>query len=506
MNKPKFSRKAVMGVKGFVDPSETKKIVEPFKKDLSDNKLFPQLQIDDISKVTDEKTRWKLDGDGIVWKSCSAVETLYITVECKEEGIKEDLDGVTVFKGRGKSISVDSWLGVLNVKREVKGLKPLSPEDFIVTEKNKLNYKTEDIAFEQVQIMIRTKLKNMREQFGINNIDFCIGDSGSFRDSLPLPEKYKGSRSPLRPIMLKRARAWVLSDLKGELAPEGFENDDVVEWFGTKGWSDYKKTGIISYGVIGEDKDMMSNPKLLINFGTHSGKDNPNRGKFKYPKPWLIPDSSISVGECDLVVTTKKEFKATGLTWLVAQAFLIGDKADFYLPLLHLPVKANYGDVAAYKDFVDLKTPKDVLQKAVDLWSEWFKYGVQYTTHEGVELDVDTMTVMNTYFLTAYMTRNDKDSTDFYKLCKAFKVDTSKIVGNNKLTPPVKTYVGCEDNVNETEDLLTSILKEDLRGLKSMKKADQAIVLDRIKEKLGSISFESHYEMQQTLKEGFTED
>jgi len=114
------------------------------------------------------------------------------------------------------------------------------------------------------------------------------------------------------------------------------------------------------------------------------------------------------------------------------------------------------------------------------------------------------MTVMNTYFLTAYMTRNDKDNTDFYKLCKAFKVDTSNIVGNNNYTAPVKTYVGCEGNVNEIEDLIQSILKEDMKGLKSMKKADQAIVIDRIKEKLESISFESHYEMKQTLKEGFT--
>lgn len=493
-----FSRKA--GVSNNEQTENTKKIVPKFVRVEGDNKLFPQIQVKDISKVTDENTRWKLDGDGIVWKACSAVETLYITIECEKEGIKEDLQGITVFKGLGNNISTDSWLGVENVKREVKGLTPLKPEDFTVTEKNKLNYKTEDIAFEQVQIMIRTKLKNLREQFLIDNIDFCIGNSGSFRDSLPLPSKYKGTRSPLRPILLKKVRDWVLSDLKGELSPENYECDDYVEWFGYQGYQDYKKKNIFTFGVIGEDKDMMSNPKLLVNFGTHSGKDNPNKGKFKFPNAWLIPDSGISVGEIDLVVKTKKEFKASGLVWLMAQAFLIGDSADSYLPLRHLPVKANYGDVKAYQDFVNLKTPKEVLQKVVDLWSDWLPYGCQYTTFNGVEKDVPTMEVMNTYFLTAYMTRSDKDSLDWYKLCKAFKVDTSKIVDNNLLTPPVKTYIGNEDHVKSVEDLISEIIKIDMKGIKSLKKVEQAPVLDRIKEKLLSIDFDSHYEMQQKVK------
>ena len=86
---------------------------------------------------------------------------------------------------------------------------------------------------------------------------------------------------------------------------------------------------------------------------------------------------------------------------------------------------------------------------------------------------------------------------DFYKLCEAFKVDTSKIVDNNKLTHPIKTFVGDEEHLNGVSTLITSILKEDMKGLKAMKKADQGVVIDKIKEKLLSIDFESHYEMKQ---------
>lgn len=491
------------------------KVVKPFVRDGSDNKLFTEIQVNDLASITDSSTRWKLDGDGIVWKACSSVETLFIVVKNLETGDEEELQGIQQFKGLGKKISVDSWLGVQNVKREAKELPLYTPDDFEVTQHSRLNYKTEDIAFEQVQVIIRTKLKALRQQHNIDNIDFCIGEGECFRHKLDLVKTYKGDRSPLRPIILKRARKWILEELKGELAPAGFENDDYVEWFGMRGYRDYKKSGVFSFGVILEDKDGFSNPKLIVHFGVHSGKDNPKKGQWKYPQPWLIHDTSVSVGEMDLVVTSKKELKASGLKWVIAQALLIGDSADCYSALKHLPPHhkkgINYADVGAYKDFVDLKTPQEVLQKVVDLYADFLPYGVQYSTHSGKELDVDTMTYMNTYFLVAYMTRSDKDTTDFYKLCKAFKVDTSKIVSNNLLTPPVRVFITndtTEAKVLTLQSTIASLITDELTAFKALKKADLCDRMDSLKEKLSAMndSFEEFYHMKQNVKGLPTED
>lgn len=507
----KFASKGFTPSSNVYEEQDSGRIKQEYIRDLSDNKLFKNIQVDDLSAITNDNTEWYLDGDGVVWKTCSSVETLYITVKNKTTGEEFDIDNITKFKGATKNISENSWLGIENVKRVAKGETPYTVEDFEIEQKSRLNFTSEDKAFEQAQIMLRTKLKNLREQFQIKNIKFCIGSGECFRHSLDTVELYKGQRSELRPILLKRVRQWVLDELNGLEAPAGFENDDFVEWHAAEGFKDFKRTGIVSKGCIGEDKDMLSNAKLLINFGVHTGEDNPNKGKFKYPKPWLIGDSSMSVGEVDLIIkgvkNPKKECKATGLVWLVLQSFLLGDTADHYKPLQHLKhYKTNYGDVKAYEDFVGLKTPLEVLQKVVDIYAEFFPYGIQYTSHKGEDLDVDTMTYMETYFKVAYMTRNSNDLTTFGKLCEAFKVDTSKIVNNNRYTPPTKVFVGNEEKLLESVEVLQKVLKETMKGLKSMKKTNAAVQIDLIKEQLESIlDIESHYEMKQELKPQFAD-
>ena len=260
-----------------------------------------------------------------------------------------------------------------------------------------------------------------------------------------------------------------------------------MEWWGYKGYLDYKKTSVFSYGVIAEDKDSFSNPKLLINFGQHTGEDNPFKGDYKYPQAWIIPDSSISCGEIDLMVKSKKEVKGSGLKWLLLQAFCIGDTADHYNALKHLKhYKTNFGDVGAYELLLGKDTPQDCIQAVVDLYSKLLPYGVQYTDHTGKEHDVDTMSYMNTYFLVAYMTRSSNDKTDFYKLCSAFKVDKSKVENNNLWTPPyevdnIDSYKG---SIEQWESLVTNLLDNQGRAYKSDKKDGLVERLDAFVEQL----------------------
>ena len=492
-----FSKK----VSSSIQASPTKK---EFVRQTEDNSLFPDIQVRDISTITDENTIMAVDSDGIVWKSCASVESLYIVVTHKTEEVTQELEGIQQFKGLGKKISVDSWLGVQNIKREVKGLPQWEIEDFTTEQFNRLNYDTEEKAWEQVQIVLRTKLKNLRLQFGIDKILMVIGSGACFREDLDQVKLYKGSRSPLRPIMLKRTRQWVLDELGGEDTPKGFETDDKITWLAYQSHLNYKKTGIHTVMACAEDKDSFGTPCLLASFGTHSGKDNPLRGKFKQPQPWLIGDTSDGVGCLDLVASkSKKELKGTGLVWLIAQSFLIGDSADCYNALKHLPQKTDYADVKAYKDFAGLKTPKEVLQKVVDLYEGFFPYGVQYESHKGESLDVDTMSFMNTYMLTAYMTRSQNDKMDFYKLCAAFKVDTSAIVGNNKLSAPVLTFIPdkSEKVVDELKVMCDNVLP-DMVGFKTLKKGDLVALVEEIVSNTKDVNekFSDFYEMVQQEK------
>ena len=96
------------GVKSGISEPQVSTVKE-FKRDLSDNSMFKNIQVDDLSTITDENTRWKLDGDGIVWKACSSQETLYIVAKHLTEDVSVELKGITEFKGGGKAISDNSW-------------------------------------------------------------------------------------------------------------------------------------------------------------------------------------------------------------------------------------------------------------------------------------------------------------------------------------------------------------------------------------------------------------
>jgi len=511
MNKPKFSRKAVVGNKGDVDPS-IKKEDKPFVRDNSDNKTFKNIQVKDISGIITEDFNVAYDADTLIYQACDNVQTKFIRVTHVDKSFSEDMKGIAVFKGQGNGIKTGSWLWTKNLEREVSGLPLYTPEDFTVEHMQKLNYDSPEKAIEAAKIGVFKKMKEVRLQFNVPRVTLVIGEGDNFRHKLPLVRKYKGNRKKAdRPIILDEIRAWAVKELSAiesgkRYDGEGTEADDVCEFYGAIGYKHYLETGKFNWAVCASDKDARNNPKLLLSPDKHVGKDNPLRGKFKLPQAMLIENSIRDCGGLEATMTSKVEYKFYGFFGILWQSFLGGDQADNYNCLSHLvDYKLSFGDESAYKLLKPCKTAKEGLQTTIDKFAELLPYGVQYTDCHGVEQDVDTITYMDTYFKVAYMMKSYEDKLDFYKLCKAFKVDTSKIVGNNNYTAPIKTYVGCEDNVNEIEDLIQSILKEDMKGLKSMKKANQAIVIDRIKEKLESISFESHYEMKQTLKEGFTE-
>lgn len=483
-----------------------------FVRDERDNKLFPQIQVRDITTLITDDCVAGWDFDGVVYRVASNMENRLIRITHKEDPtITEVLPNITTFKGRSKKVSESSWLGLQNIERELKELPLWGEEDFGVESFQELKMEREK-ALEQAKIQIFQKVKQVKQQYRIPKVKLLLGEGTCFRADLDQCRGYKSGREDtLRPLLLKELREWVLNELDSEFAVNNakgqvIENDDFSNWYGVEGYQHYRRTGKFNKIEISPDKDATQTSKLLINADTHTGDNNPLRGKFKYPQAMLIEATDRCTGDVELVVkggekTTTKELKGYGFKFLMYQAILGKDQADSYSAFGDLKQSINFGDISAYKVLKPCKTAKETLQAALDVAYEKLPYGVQYTSHKGEDLDVDTLTYLNTYFLTAYMTRSTKDDMDLFRLCEIMKVDTSKVVDNNKLTPPVKTFVGDENNIKEVSDIIHSLLKEDFVGIKSLKKADIGARIDLIKEKLESINFDSHYVMKQFEKE-----
>lgn len=490
----KFSKKAF-------NPSQGGSFVEeekPFVRDDSDNKLFPEIQVKNPREqglITDD-TVAVFDFDTPVFRIAQQMETKYVTVTCGD--ITADLKNKTEFKGKGKKISESSWLGLLNTEREVEGLEPLVVEDFSIEEKQKLKY-DEDKALEQAKILVYKKIKQIKLQYGLTKTLLLLASGDTFRNKLPLVRHYKGNRSEsLRPLLLKKLRDWCVDELKAELPKqrydgENIECDDLCEFYKAEGYKCYRKNNYFSYVLVSSDKDSLNSAGAVINADLYTGEDNPLKGQFKFPQMMLIEATDKSAGSLELVSTTgSPELKGQGFKFLMAQCGLHSDGADNYNALGHLKdwgYDINFGVQAAYKVLQPCNTAKEALQATIDTFAKLLPWGVEYKDCHGDPHDVDTMTYMNTYFLVAYMTRSYDDKMDFYKLCKAFKVDTSAIENNNIWTKPYKVF-----NIELAEELLSkgvSSLKElklsDLKTYKSLNKGGLVERLDNSVEKVDSI-------------------
>lgn len=460
-----------------------------YTRDKSENKLFKDIQVQDISSLIDEDTLFYYDFDTPIYKICSNLETKQIKVTLKsDKSVSEVVKNITTFRGRStKNISENSWLGIKNVDRELLGKEPWGLEDFTVEEFQTLKYDSEDEAFEQAKKELYKGLKKVRAQYLIENIKLVIGSGDNFRNKLPLCRPYKGNRdNTLRPLMLKRVRQWVVSELGAvdvKPRPDGemIEADDYCEFWGAKGIESYRKTGKFKYGVIASDKDAMNSGKLLINADLHTGEGNPLRGKFKFPKPMLIQSTDKCVGDLELVIkgtkTATKEVKGYGFKFLMYQALLGQDQADNYNAISHLG-KFDFGDLSAYQALKPCTTPKECIEKCLEVFTELLPKGVQYYDFEGNEHNIDTMSYMDMYFRVAYMTRSEVDSMDFYKLCNAFKVDYSHLVDNHieKVLP-----LAPEDKIREVVKYTEQRL-EDIGKLLLNQKGKKDDLTDRMTE------------------------
>ena len=407
---------------------------DSFIRSRKDNKIFKNIQVKDLKPLITPDCINYIDGDGFAFKVASSVEEDYIeVVNTVTKEIKE-FSNVTAWKGGSRKegvITVGSYLGRLNIKREAKGEVPYEIKDFTVTKKKRLKFekgakvdgKTFKNSFEVAKHYLDVWIDAVKKQTQVDNILITLGKGRCHRNFLDTPKEYKSNRTGERPLLLDKVREHILEYYPSDEAPEGYETDEIVDMRAFKAYIDYRKTGKVTGIKTSPDKDAKCTAGFLM--------DPTKTFHFNNPHCWLIHSSDLSVGELELVESGMKFTSLLG----TAYQMVISDDSDYYGSRLTMPPemkpKIRYGDVAFYKDFINLTTPQEVLQKIVDTFLMFYPEGVQYTAHTGKEINEDTLWWCQQCFACQYMLRSLDDKTKFEDLLKRFKVDYSKLVGNN---------------------------------------------------------------------------
>lgn len=490
----------------------------PLTRDKRNNEAFLEIQVDDITPIITENCIGAWDADTVIFRACSAQQTSRIKVTLKSDpSVSFEFENVTAFKGRSKKgITAGSWLHAENVKREVDGQKPWAVEDFEIEDIYELKGKHEDCV-KYAQKAVISKINTVKFQYRIPFVRLLLGEGRCFRHDLELVELYKGQRkAEARPIILNEVREWAVRELGAEVARDGIEADDLAEWYGAKGYMHYAKTGKFNYVVIAADKDAKNNPKLLVDPDVYNSNSSASKkGKFKFPKAMLIESADKSAGGIEAVAGKNGvHYKFYGFKGLLWQAFLVGDGADHYSCLSHLGSQLGdnsigMGAEGAYRLLQPCKTSKEALQAVVGLMIERLPYGVQYTSHKGIQFDVDTLTYLEEYWKVAYMTKKDGDKTSLKAVAKHFGVDLSDLIGNNRYTAPVLTFIpeSAETVAKQIKAKLDTIAGE-FSGYSSLKKPELVDKLKGLKVEVDEViaMFNNFYELRQELKEQFKDE
>lgn len=327
----------------------------------------PVFDVTDEKKERDNDIVVVVDGDEVAYMIAAACETRGVIIKNTSTGAESEFRNKTQFL------------------KLLKGME--YPDDLFSITETQVAEPAKN-AFST----IKKRIESIKNRFNTNNIEIYVGGENNFRDSLPLPVKYKGNRDDtLRPILLDDCKNYLLTYAGAKLVT-GYEVDDAQVM---RQWGGYiNKTKIIN---LSRDKDSKGCMGWLAN---PDDKDD-------------VPAEFID-GLGSLYIDDKKKVRGSGRIFLYFQV-CVGDKADNYNPRDLVEQvrgkKPKFGDKAAYTLLAQCKTDKECLQSLHDLYLSWFgSEKFSYKTWDGKVVDnADYITALQLYFDCARMLRWEGD-------------------------------------------------------------------------------------------------
>lgn len=315
-----------------------------------------------------------VDADTLLYSTAAASEQRTVEVLHKPTGICKSFSNRTEFKNlmkeRGKEIT----------------------EDYIISDKQ------EPEPVEHCLYSIKVQAENIIERYTFDTVVFIAGDNANFRLDLPLPSRYKSNRSgTLRPVHLKEAHQYFSNKYKS-MKGDFFEADDLVNIVANKGLAEGREVIVLS-----PDKD--SNQFIGVKLGKYDTEEQ----------------DLVLIQEMHPVVNTKeKGTKSFGVPWLCIQA-LVGDTADFYKPTQLAGIK--YGEISAYKDLKDCRTPKECLEVVVRKYKEWYPEDFVYTAWNGEQVKSNWKHMLQLYWSCLKMKTSEDDPLSAEEFFSNYGVD-----------------------------------------------------------------------------------
>lgn len=243
---------------------------------------------------------------------------------------------------------------------------------------------------------MKTCIEAFKKSCNADKVELYISGEGNFRDSLPLPTKYKSNRTGIKPLQLQACRDWLINK-KGAVVVNGREVDDMLAQRCYEGL----KQGVKTIAV------------------TIDGDQNGVAGFFynwtKMDEPKLVS----GLGYIELI-KDNKDFDGYGRKFFYAQ-WVYGDwNTDRFKPA-ELSGK-NFGVVSMYNLLKDCNTDKECVQAVYDQYKRWYGNGVTYTAWDGTEQTKSTIELMDMYAACAHMKRFENDVFDTKKLLDKLEI------------------------------------------------------------------------------------
>lgn len=302
------------------------------------------------------KTIAVIDGDVIAFRCAAANETRSIRVTHKMTGQTTEHTHRTAFKEhiRG-SFEIDEF--------DVEDVQT-----------------TEDIS--HAYHALNTTIESLVKSCQADGYEIYLSGEGNFRDSLPLPTKYKDGRSSMKPVQLGDCRDYLKKRHKAVVV-DGYEVDDKLSMRCYDGVKNKKK--IIACTIDGDQNGVagwmynwtkMSEPKLIKGLGDI----------------YLVKDN--------------KDFDGHGRKFYYAQ-WILGDSVDAFKP--SELAKKKFGVVSMYNLLKDCKTDQECLRAVYEQYKKWYPSPVTYTAWDGQEYTKDVFEIMDMYAACAHMMRWEGD-------------------------------------------------------------------------------------------------
>jgi hypothetical protein len=330
-----------------------------------------------ILRMSRNKTIILYDGDSIAFRAAAVTETRTVDITHIKSGRTKE------FKTRTE----------LKKQVEQKGLV-YNKEDFTYEDKRVAQ------PIQNTLAILKNQIKRINEDLFADDYLICLSGKSNFRDSLPLPTKYKGSRIGIeKPINLLEAKMYLWKNHPSLLANNREADDDLI----IKGY-EYLNKG---YEVIlaSQDKDAFAYTGLNLYDFTQ-----------EKPELKLVPDfGSLWINEQNKLKTVK----GNGFIWFCFQ-WLFGDPADDYNPCDIAKIK--YGQMSAYKLLNNCKTHQEALQAVISMFKVWYPQKFTYTAWDGSMHEADYVSMLQLYFRCARMMTTENDTLDLIEFLDKYGV------------------------------------------------------------------------------------